>query len=192
MTEARTSLVERLDLAVVDQLEPWLRKRSVKALGAIGNVGDQPPLLALSSAVMIAGLIRGDRPLARAGGRMTLAHLLATVAKGVGKNHTDRTRPRRRLTNGRYEMHAGRSHDPELRSFPSGHTAGAVALARGVAREYPAGAAAAYAGAAAIGALQIPRRAHWPTDVIAGAIVGVAAELVVDRLVRLWWKARAP
>jgi membrane-associated phospholipid phosphatase len=191
MHATKPSAPERLDLAVVDALEPWLRKRWVKAVGAIGNIGDQPPLLALSAAIMLAGVVQRDTKLARTGGRMTLAHLLATAAKGVGKDHTDRTRPRQRLESGSYEMHGGHSEDPELRSFPSGHTAGAVALARSVAREYPDAAGTAYAGATAIGALQLPRRAHFPTDIVAGAVVGVVAELLVDRLINLWWK-RAP
>jgi membrane-associated phospholipid phosphatase len=185
-----TARIERADVAVVDRLAPWLRSPAIKGLGAIGNVGDQPPLLAFCAGIMLAGVARGDRKLARTGGRMTLAHLLATACKTIGKDNLDRTRPRQRLEDGDYHMGEGHSHDPALRSFPSGHTAGAVALARAAAREYPDQAAIAYGGAAAIGALQLPRQAHFPTDIAAGAIVGIVAEAVVDGALRLWWTRR--
>jgi membrane-associated phospholipid phosphatase len=84
-------------------------------------------------------------------------------------------------------MAPGGSRDPELRSFPSGHTAGAVAMARAVARDYPDTASAAYLAAAVVGALQIPRRAHFAGDVLAGAAVGIAAEAMAT-----WFRPAAP
>ncbi|WP_294392463.1 phosphatase PAP2 family protein [uncultured Sphingomonas sp.] len=182
--------IEQAELALIERAAPWLRKPAVQALAAIGKIGDQPPLLALSGAVMAAGLLRRDVKLARTGARMTLAHVLATAAKTVGKNNLDRTRPREHLEHGNYRMERGRSHDPALRSFPSGHTAGAVALGRAVAREYPNHAVAAQAAAGAIGVLQVPRRAHFPTDVLAGAVIGLAAEALVAGAVTLAWRAK--
>lgn len=182
---------EQLDIAAMEALKPWLGHPIARAVGAIGNVGDQPPLLALSGAALAAGLIRGDRRLANAGGRMIAAHLLATAVKTVGKNHIDRTRPGALLRRGRHEMKKGRSKDPALRSFPSGHTAGAVAVARAAAREYPEYRWPLYGAAALIGALQIPRRAHFPTDVAAGALVGLTAEAAIHALER-WLHGKIP
>src|SRR3954468_11264406 len=68
-------------------------------------------------------------------------------------------------------------------SFPSSHTAGGVALARAVVRGWPGARWPAYAGAAAVGPVQVPRGAHYPSDVLAGVVVGIAAEAVVHRLV---------
>ncbi len=47
-------------------------------------------------------------------------------------------------------------------------------------REYPEHAAPAYAAAAGVALAQIPRCAHYPTDVGAGLAIGAAAEAVVD------------
>jgi membrane-associated phospholipid phosphatase len=68
----------------------------------------------------------------------------------------------------------------EWHSFPSGHTAGSVAVARAVGRVYPEARAAAYGGAAAIALIQIPRGAHYPADVAAGTAVGIIAETAVN------------
>ena len=180
----RKSAPEQADVAIFDSIRPVLSTRAARVLGRIGEVGDQPPLLALSGATLAVGLLRGDRRLARAGTGMIVAHLIATGIKKIGKDNVDRTRPRHVLKGGRYRMERGTSDDPSLRSFPSGHTAGAVALAAAVAREYPEARGSAYAAAAAIGALQLPRRAHFPTDVLAGAVAGYAAEWIGHQLIR--------
>jgi membrane-associated phospholipid phosphatase len=170
---------ERFDVAVVEFLEPVLGSAASRAVGAIGNAADQPPLLLLSAAMLVAGRQTGDRRLRRAGERMLLAHLLATAAKTWGKNNVDRSRPDELMEKGRYRMRRGRSRDKALQSFPSGHTAGAVAVARAFAREYPEWATPAYLAAGLLGALQLPRLAHFPTDIFAGAAVGIAAEAAV-------------
>ena len=180
----RKSVPEKADIAVIEAVRPALSTRAARVLGKIGEVGDQPPLLALSGATLAVGLLRGDRKLARTGTGMIVAHLIATGFKKIGKDNVDRSRPRHVMKGGRYRMERGTSEDPSMRSFPSGHTAGAVALAAAVAREYPEARGSAYAAAAAIGALQLPRRAHFPTDVLAGAVAGYAAEWIGHRLIR--------
>ncbi|MBC7985427.1 MAG: hypothetical protein H7X93_01965, partial [Sphingomonadaceae bacterium] len=67
---ARVSPPERFDIATVKALKPWLGHPLARAAGAVGDLGDQPPLLALSGATLAAGLVRRDRRLARAGARM--------------------------------------------------------------------------------------------------------------------------
>ena len=44
--------------------------------------------------------------------------------------------------------------------------------------------------AALVGALQVPRRAHFPTDVIAGGLVGILAERLVDKAVEFLGELR--
>jgi membrane-associated phospholipid phosphatase len=187
----RATSIEKAELGLIDRAAPWFAHPVVKAVGTIGKIGDQPPLLALSGLVMAVGLLRRDVRLARAGARMTLAHVLATAAKTVGKDNVDRTRPRERARRG-YSAELGQSDDPAMRSFPSGHTAGAVAVGRAIAREYPRHALAAQAAAGVIGVVQVPRRAHYPTDVVAGAIVGIAAEALVAGAIALVWRLSPP
>lgn len=177
------SLPERIDVGIVEHMRQFLLNPTIEKIGKLGNAGDEPPLLAISAALLIGGTLAGTRPLQRAAIRMALAHLIAIGLKEWGKNNVDRTRPDEQLKSGTYHMSAGHSRDADLRSFPSGHTAGALAVARAFSRDYPRYTKPALAAAAAIGALQVPRRAHYPGDVVAGAVAGVIAERIATFII---------
>ncbi len=170
---------EKADIAVAKAAAPLRDTIIVRALGKASEIADQPPLIALCAATFAAGLILRNGRLARAGGRMLAAELLATKLKSLIKHQVDRTRPHVIANGGRYQAKKGHDHASAMNSFPSGHTAGAVTVARAYAREYPEHAGAAYGAAAAIGAIQIPRSKHYPADIVAGAIVGLVAEKAV-------------
>ncbi|MDB5697624.1 MAG: phosphatase family protein [Alphaproteobacteria bacterium] len=171
--------LEQADTKATRAVAPYQQSWPVRALSAFSKLGDQPPMLAISSAVLGAGLVRGDRRMTRAGARMVVAHVIATAAKNFIKHRIDRTRPHLLVDEGRYKMEAGRHEAKEETSFPSGHTAGAVAVARAFARDYPEHRGAAYAAAGVIALAQIPRCTHYPSDVAAGTAVGLAAEGLV-------------
>ncbi|WP_293880372.1 phosphatase PAP2 family protein [Sphingomonas sp.] len=151
----------------------------MKALGFVSDLADQPPLVALSALTIGAGIVTGRKHLARAGVRMLLSHLAATQVKSFVKGRVDRTRPFVMLDGGRYHGKKGRSSAKSETSFPSGHTAGAVAVARAVAREYPEHAGTGYALAATAAAVQIPRGTHFASDIVAGALIGLVTEALV-------------
>ncbi len=154
----------------------------VRIAGFLGEVADQPQLITASVGTIAAGLI-GRRPdLVRGGTRMLAAHLLATAAKSAIKHSFDRSRPSRALADGRTRFERGSSHDHDLNSFPSGHTAGAVAVARAAAREIDGAAAPAAIGVGAIAAIQPVAGNHYVSDVVVGGVIGWAAEAVVDAL----------
>lgn len=75
---------------------------------------------------------------------------------------------------------AGRFLGPSLRhanwreSFPSSHSATAVALSVMLASAYPAGAGVFWGLAIGCSALRYVLDAHWPSDVIAGVALGYA------------------
>ena len=161
------------------------RKPQAKLVETVGQLGDQPELRTISAIVAAAGLITANRRLVRAGVRMLLAHEIATLAKDVIKRRIDRTRPHSARTDSERRVKPGRHTAKTKTSFPSGHSAGAVAVARAFAREYPQYQAPALAAAAVVAAMQVPRLNHYPSDVAAGVALGAASEAAADLVIRL-------
>ena len=168
-----------VDAGAREAVLPHRETAPVKALSWYSEIGDQPQLRTLAGGLLALGLLRRDGRMARAGVRMLLAHELATLAKNFVKKRVDRSRPNS-ADEDEQKPKLGRSREKDETSFPSGHSAGATAVARAFAREYREYRAPAL-GAAGLAALaQIPRCAHYPTDVGAGIAIGAAAEAVVD------------
>jgi len=180
----------KLDKQARKLFRPYRRTWPVEALDTAGEVGDQPQLRLLCGGVFVLGLVRADPRMMGAAVRMLAAHELATFLKGAVKDRVDRRRPR--STGGRKasKPHAGRSHDKEKQSFPSGHSAGSVAVACAFAASYPQYRAPALAAAGTVALAQIPTAAHYPSDVIAGATIGTAGNAMlglISRAARRWW-----
>lgn len=175
--------VQDADAAVVDAVEPFRKTAPVELISRLSEIGDQPQMRALSGLVFAAGLIRGERRLMRAGIRMLASHELATAMKNFVKNRVDRTRPRSREdaeAEADHKIRPGTDHSKEETSFPSGHSAGAASAARAFAREFPEHAAPTYAAAGGVALAQIPRCAHYPSDVGVGFLIGIASEATVN------------
>ena len=154
----------------------------LKLIGLLAEVGDQPQMIAIACGTLGAGLL-GRRPeVTRAGARMLLAHLVATGVKTIVKQRFDRRRPAAAEESGGDHFRKGSSHDHEENSFPSGHTAGAVAVARAVGRDIDGAAGPAALGAAAIAAAQPATGSHFVSDVLAGAAIGWVSEAVVSAI----------
>jgi membrane-associated phospholipid phosphatase len=164
------------DSAVAETFDDSRQSRPVELLAIASELGDQPQLRLISGAVLAAGLLGGNPRLIRAGARMLIAHELATAAKNFVKRRVDRKRPRSADTRDQSRPRPGRHTAKEITSFPSGHTAGALAVARAFAREFPEHRGPALAAAGLVAVAQIPRCAHYPSDVGAGALIGGAAE----------------
>ncbi len=152
----------------------------VRLAGFLAEVADQPQLVTASVGTIAAGLIARRPDLVRGGARMLAAHLLATAAKSAIKRSFDRTRPGKALADGRHRFAPGDSSDHDLNSFPSGHTAGAVAVARAAAREIDGVATPAALGVGAVAAIQPAAGNHYLSDVIVGGAIGWVAESLVD------------
>jgi undecaprenyl-diphosphatase len=163
--------------------KPYRKSLPVKAIDAIGDIGDQNPLRLVCLGLFGLGLMRRDARMMRAGARMLLAHELATLAKDAVKRRVDRTRPRRASKTPKPKK--GRHTGKEVTSFPSGHSAGSMAVACAFAAEYPEHRGAALGAAGALGLAQIPTCAHYPSDVAAGMAIGAATEGVVGLAWRL-------
>lgn len=89
------------------------------------------------------------------------------------------------------KTHRLRPSNTDFRAFPSGHAALAFAAAEYMRLEYKDVSVwygyAAYAGAAATGTIKIIENAHWLSDVLAGAGVGILSTKV-SYLVYPWGK----
>ncbi len=92
-------------------------------------------LVALSIGTILIGAVLRRPTVVRSGVRMLASHAVATAAKTAIKNAVDRTRPSRAVEDGHRLEKGDGADDTSLNSMPSGHTAGAVAGAQGVAAE---------------------------------------------------------
>ena len=183
------SKVEQADVKVAKVVAPARETWTVRLLGMASEIADQPQLITLCVATLGAGLALRDRRLANAGGRMLAAELVATLLKDAVKANVDRTRPHVVVDGGAHRMEQGHSHESAYNSFPSGHTTGAVAVARAVARSYPDRALAATLAAGAVAAIQVPRCQHYPSDLAAGGAIGLVADALVQGAERLLERA---
>jgi membrane-associated phospholipid phosphatase len=180
----QASDVEKADVDLGAQMASQRDHPIVKAAGDAGEIGDQGPLYGLSAGLLLVGLASGNRRLAGSGVSMCAGVAAADISKRLTKRLVRRTRPHVQLDEGRYKTDAGGSDHKPDQSFPSGHMACSTAAARALSRNFlPAGAAAGVT-ATAVGISRVAKGAHWPLDVIAGAVIGLAAEAVSARFLK--------
>ncbi|MBL1067697.1 phosphatase PAP2 family protein [Streptomyces sp. 7-21] len=175
-------MLSRLDRRVFRRVavaRPTVGQRLLPALSSAANHS----VLWYATAGGMAAL--GGRTGRRAALRGTAALVLASVtANTVIKYVARRQRPlidavpaARRL-----------SRAPLTSSFPSGHAAAAAAFATGVAMESGKHGAAVAPVAAAVAASRVYVGVHYPSDVVAGCVLGAGAALATGQ----WWPRRPP
>lgn len=177
MTGPRSDALTDLEQQDVETAEAAGRHRHrpfVRWLGWASELSDQPQLAAICGLTVLGGLWSGHGRVVGTGLRMLLAHGLATAAKSFIKDRVRRSRPNVVIEEGHYERGTGETNSPKERSFPSGHTAGAVAVATVVALRHPPLAVPALALAATASLVQLPRAKHYPSDLAAGTVIGLA------------------
>ena len=182
------SELERLDHAVYEAVAATPTPRLDGAMRRLSEAADYSRLSLGASAILaVAGGRRGRR--AAASGLLALGATSATanlVVKLVGRRAARIRSPPRFRSERRVRM-------PASHSFPSGHTAAAVAFASGVGRVMPLAALPLDVLAAAVGYSRIHTGVHYPSDVLAGALLGAAiADLTAGWTpgLRRWRRAR--
>ena len=171
-----SSDVEKADIALGKKMASKRHHPAVKAAATAGEIGDQGPLYALAAGVLAVGVASRHRRVTDCGLAMLAAIALADVGKRIAKRVVRRTRPNVLLEEGRYDADTGGSGRKPEQSFPSGHTACTVAAARALSRHFPETMTAAGAATAIIGLSRVAEGKHWPLDIAAGAVIGLAAE----------------
>ena len=170
------TIADRLALRhVVREVPDWVG-RPVDAVGTAATGGR----LWFGAAALLAAVgPRGRRAAVNGLG----AYLAASaVANGPAKWATRRARPNGFLLADLPRL--GRR--PTTSSFPSAHTATAVAFATAASIELPQAAPVLLAPAAAVALARIRAVRHYPTDVIAGAALGGIVGLGTALAVRAW------
>ena len=184
--EKTVTRLEQADRSATHNVNQKRDSWSIRAVGLISDIGDQPQMRLLCASTIAIGLSRRDFHLAKTGVKMLAAHTVATWAKSGIKAVINRTRPD---AGDDPAVRRGNSHAHEDTSFPSGHSAGAAAVARAYARSYPDHTIAAHAAALAVSAVQIPRGTHYVGDVVVGALIGLASEQVSDAVLEVGYTA---
>jgi undecaprenyl-diphosphatase len=163
------SELERLDLAVYEAIAATPTPRLDGAMRRLSEAADYSRLSLSASAILaVAGGPRGRR--AAASGLVALGATAAFV-NAVVKLAGRRRRPDPVAAGVPTER---RVRMPASHSFPSGHTAAAVAFASGVGRVIPLAALPLDLVALAVGYSRIHTGVHYPSDVLGGAVLGAA------------------
>ncbi|MFJ8545048.1 phosphatase PAP2 family protein [Streptomyces sp. NPDC093586] len=124
-------------------------------------------------------------------GRKAAAAGLAAVAvaqlvsNGVCKQLAGRARPPKE-----WFPHDEAEDRPDSSSFPSGHTAAAVAFTAAVAPAWPSAGVLCAVPAAAVAVERVQSGAHYPSDVAAGAVIGLAGAWLTRRAPHLILRRR--
>ncbi|MFF2192235.1 phosphatase PAP2 family protein [Streptomyces sp. NPDC058157] len=156
-----------------------------RALPALGRAANHGVLWGgIATALTALGSPRTRRAALRAAASLALAS--ATV-NSVGKWSVRRPRP---LMEG-VPLVRQPAVPPWTTSFPSGHSASAFAFTAGLALESPVWGAAVAPLAASVAFSRVYTGVHYPSDVAAGALLGVAAGFAVRELARGVQQARA-
>ncbi|MEU2285837.1 phosphatase PAP2 family protein [Streptomyces sp. NPDC013178] len=152
----------------------WRSDRARRVLPTVEEAAQHTKLWWGAALLMAAaGGLRGRG--AATAGVVSMA-LAEAASNGVAKQLWKRRRPPEEWTS-HEEVH----DRPDSSSFPSGHTAAAVGFTAAVTRVWPwAGAACAFP-AVMIAAERVHTGAHYPSDVAAGAAIGLAAAVLTRR-----------
>jgi membrane-associated phospholipid phosphatase len=179
--------IARLDEAVYDAVAATPTPTLDQAMRRLSEAANYSRL-SMAEAALLA-LIGGPR-----GRRAAVAGLASVSATSALVNLVIKPLGRR----GRPDRPAGavpeRRHVPmpTSRSFPSGHSAAAVAFASGASYVLPAAGLPLHALAAVVSYSRIHTGVHYPGDVVAGALIGSAVADAVTSVLRRGLRLRAP
>jgi undecaprenyl-diphosphatase len=131
-------------------------------------------------AATVMALMGGRRGRRAAGAGLAAVAVAQLVSNAVCKQLADRPRPPKE-----WFPHDEVEDRPDSSSFPSGHTAAAVAFTAAVAPAWPSAGVLCAVPAAMVAVERVQSGAHYPSDVAAGAAIGLAGAWLARRTPRL-------
>ncbi|WP_436499340.1 bifunctional phosphatase PAP2/diacylglycerol kinase family protein [Actinokineospora sp. HUAS TT18] len=173
--------VNRLDQALVRATAALPESPADRGLKRLSTAANHGRLWFGVAAILASGKGPTRRAALRGVGSIAIASASANL---VGKNLFPRRRPAAELV----PLARRLTKRPTSSSFPSGHAASAVAFTTAVAMESPSAAAVIAPVAAAVAYSRVHTGVHWPSDIAAGAAIGVGAAYAV----RHWWPVVTP
>ncbi|MFG2775967.1 phosphatase PAP2 family protein [Streptomyces sp. NPDC048350] len=153
---------------------PWARR----VLPAVEEAVEHTKLWC--AAALALGTLGGWRGRKAAGAGLAGMAIAETISNAVVKPLSDRRRPPKE-----WFQDQDVQDRPDSSSFPSGHTAAAVGFTAAIAPVWPWVGAVCAVPAVAVAAQRVHSGAHYPSDVVTGVVVGLAAAGLVRAAPRL-------
>jgi membrane-associated phospholipid phosphatase len=169
-----------------DEIQSFVRENRTEsgnqAASLFKRMGQPEVFASVGLGVLVTGMIAGNDRIRQAGARIFTSLALAGGMVTVAKFVVGRSRPSVAHDADDFAPFSGNS------SAPSGHTAMAFALAASLSDEIHntwAG-LALYTAAAGTAWSRVNDNAHWASDVIAGAAVGIVSAKFINGRIRLF------
>jgi membrane-associated phospholipid phosphatase len=169
MTATANSNAQNLDVSILKSINPrypnsqvWIQTSNSAYFVPLGIAATQ----------MVYGVIANDKR-SRDNSLQTLISVgIGVVASQAMKNAFNRTRPQYQYSSKIFTLSPA-----STKSFPSGHTTMAFATATALTLEYKKWyiAVPAYAWATGVAYSRMYEGKHYPSDVLAGAVLGVGS-----------------
>ncbi|WP_406390679.1 phosphatase PAP2 family protein [Streptomyces sp. NBC_00887] len=166
------------DHRLTRRMAAWDSAWARQVLPPVEEAVEHTKLWWAAAVIMAAAGGRRGRKAAATG--ITAVALGELLSNGVAKQLVERRRPPKE-----WIPHDDVEERPDSSSFPSGHTAAAVAFTAAVALSWPWAGAACAVPTVAVALERVHSGAHYPSDVAAGAVIGLAAAALVRRAPRL-------
>lgn len=156
----------------------------IDQIGDAGNrLGDGITLVLISLGIGAVGYRLGWPTWKSACIHTLLAHGVAGLFTQLLKHSIGRPRPR--LMQGQ-DWHIAPSFESGFDSFPSGHATASFAVATVLAHYFPKGRMVWLGLAAFVGTCRVIKGSHFPTDVLAGMLVGILTGLALVHPPHTW------
>ncbi|WP_256986842.1 phosphatase PAP2 family protein [Streptomyces sp. BR123] len=166
------------DHRLTKRMAAWDSVLARQLLPPLEEAAEHTKLWWAAAVIMATGGGGQGRKAAAAG--VTAMAVAELLSNGVAKQLVERRRPPKE-----WVPHDKVEDRPDSSSFPSGHTAAAVAFTAAIAPSCPWAGAACAVPMALVAIERVHSGAHYPSDVAAGAAIGLAAAALVRATPRL-------